>query len=132
MKTATHLLKVKPIITLDIDGLGPPFSGPLLDLKQGCNLSPLLANIYLSDLHEHLEKDHKYASTSHEKPITSITWADDLLITSLQHGGLQKCIHKPNTYTQKQGLEVSLKKTRCVIFSKGHTKYDPQQHNYRK
>ena len=29
-------------------------------------------------------------------------------------------------YTQKWGLEISLKKTRCVIFSKGHTKYDLQ------
>ena len=59
--------------------------------------------------------------------MTSITRADDLLITSLQHDGLQKCIHKLNTYTQKSGLEVSLKKTRCVIFSKGHTKYDLQK-----
>ena len=48
-------------------------------------------------------------------------------MTSQKHDGLQNCIHKLNTtYTQKWGLEVSLKKTRCVIFSKGHTKYDLQ------
>ena len=83
-----------------------------------------MANIYLSELQEN---NHKYAPTLHEKSMTSITWADDLLITSLQHDGLQKCIYKLNTHTQKWGLEVSLKKTRCVIFSKGHTKYDLQK-----
>ena len=65
--------------------------------RQGCNRSPLLVDIYLSDLHEHLEKEHKYAPILHEKSITSIAWADDLLITPLQHDGLQKCIHKLNT-----------------------------------
>ena len=95
------------------------FFRSIAGLKQGCNLSPLLANIYLPDLHEHLEKDHKNAPILHEKSITSITWADDLLITSPQHDGLQNCIHnKLNTYTQKWGLDVSLKKTRCVIFQK--------------
>ena len=59
--------------------------------------------------------------------MTSIIWANYLLNTSLQHDGLQKCIRKLNTYTQKWGLEVCLKQTRCLIFSKGHTKYDPQK-----
>ena len=98
------------------------FFRSIAGLKQGCNLSPRLANIHLSDLDEHLEKARKYAPTLHEKSITSITWADDLLIISLQHGS-----QNVSTCTQKWGLEVSLKKTRCVIFSKGQTKYDLQK-----
>ena len=92
-------------------------------LKQGCNLSPLLANIYLSDLHEHLEQNHNFVPILSEESVTSVTWADDLLILSLHRDGLQNCLGNLNSYTQKWGLEVSLKKTRCVIFSKGHTNY---------
>ena len=92
-------------------------------LKQECNLSPLLANIYLSDLHEHLELNHNFAPILSEESVTSVTWADDLLILSLHIDGLQNCLGNLNSYTQKWGLEVSLKKTRCVIFSKGHTNY---------
>ena len=90
-------------------------------LKQGCN--PLLANIYFSGLHKHLEQNHNFAPILSEGSVTSVTWADDLLILSLHRDGLQNCLGNLNSYTQKWGLEVSLKKTRCVIFSKGHTNY---------
>ena len=66
--------------------------GAITGLKQGCSLSPLIANIYLSDLHSHLELGHSKApvlSQGHSKaPVlsqssgTSVTWADDLLITT--------------------------------------------------
>ena len=43
--------------------------------------------------------------------------------------GLQNCIDNLNTYTEEWGLQVSLKKkTRCVIFSKGHTNLNLQKH----
>ena len=56
--------------------------------------------------------------------ISSIAWADDLLITSLSKEGLQKFLNSLSTYCEKWGLVVSMKKTRSVIFSKGHIKYD--------
>ena len=87
-------------------------------LKQGCSLSPLLANIYLSDLRDHIKQNHNSAFQLHEKYVTSITWADDLLILSMQREGLQNCFDNLNTYTEEWVLQVFLKKTRCVIFSK--------------
>ena len=97
-------------------------------LKQGCSLSPLLANIYFSDLHDHIKQNHNSPPQLHEKYVTCITGADDLLILSLQREGLQNCINNLNTYTEEWGLQVSLKKTRCVIFSKGHTNLNLQKH----
>ena len=93
-------------------------------LKQGCNLSPLLANIFLSDLHLVLENKHMDAPKLNRNEITSITWADDLLILSQSHLGLQNCILALEEYARSWGLVVSMKKTRCVIFSKGKTKYE--------
>ena len=95
-----------------------------MGLKQGCSLSPLLANIFLSDLDEAIEENHTEAPKLKNIMISSIAWADDLLITSRSKEGLQKCLDSLSTYCEKWGLVVSMKKTRCVIFSKGHIKYD--------
>ena len=80
----------------------------------GCSLSPLLANIYLSDLHDHIKQSHNSPPQLHEKYVTSITWAGDLLILSLQRKGLQNCIDNLNTYTEEWGLQVSLQKKQDV------------------
>ena len=53
-------------------------------LKQGHNLSPLLANIFLSYLHKNLEQDHIHAPKLNKFEDTSISWADDLLIMSMK------------------------------------------------
>ena len=69
-------------------------------LRQGCNLSPLLANVFLSDLHESLDIGHYYAPQLLQESITSISWADDLLILSINSAGLQKGIENLEEYTQ--------------------------------
>ena len=121
MRAATHLLKAKLIITPDINGLGPLFYRSIAGLKQGCNLNPLLANKYFSDLHEHLEKDFKYAPTLHEKSMTSITCVEGLLISFPNMMAYKNVSIRQTLDTQKWGLEVFLKEARCVIFSKGYT-----------
>ena len=65
--------------------------GAIAGLKQGCSLSPLLANIYLSDLHSHLELGHSKAPVLSQISVTSVNWADDLLVMSLGEEGLQHC-----------------------------------------
>ena len=53
-----------------------------------------------------------------------VTGADDLLVMSLEEEGLQHCINNLHSYTKQWVLELSFKKTKCVIFSKRHTNYD--------
>ena len=72
-------------------------------------LSPLLANVYLSDLHSHLELGHSKAPVFSQSSVTSVTWADDLLVMSLREEGLQHCIDNLHSYTKQWGLELSLK-----------------------
>ena len=98
----------------------------LSGLKQGCNLSPLLANIFLSYLHDIIELSHLDAPKLNKFQITSISWAADLLILSLDKSGLQQCINNLESYAKEWGFVVSMKKTRCVIFSKNSTNYTNQ------
>ena len=83
-------------------------------------------NIFLSDLHNIIELGHMHARKLKNFQITSISWADDLLIMSLDRSDLQKCINNVELYAKECGLVVSMKKTRCVIFSKGSTNYTNQ------
>ena len=92
-------------------------------LKKGCNPSLLLANIFLSDLHQALEKEHVCAPQLNKHRVTSVSWSDDFLIMSLSASGLQKCIENLEQFAKQLVPVVSMKKTGCVIFSKTSCKY---------
>ena len=92
-------------------------------LEQGNILSLLLTNIFLSDLHQALEKEHVCASQLIKHRVTSISWVDDFLIMSPSASGLQKCKENLEQFAKQWGLVVSMEKTRCVIFSKTSCKY---------
>ena len=69
-----------------------------MGLKQGCNLSALLANIYLADLHNILDENNQHGPILVDSSVTSISWADDLMIFSLDKKSLQNCIHSLQAY----------------------------------
>ena len=43
-------------------------------------------------------------------------YADDLIILSLSHEGLQKCLDELNRYCKEWGLKVNNEKTKCIKF----------------
>ena len=98
-----------------------------MHLRQACNLSPLLANIYLADLHDLLSKNNYNPPILTNNSITSISWADGFMLLSLEKESLQQCIYSLQAYSETWNLEVSLTKTKCVIFSKGSLKYEEQE-----
>ena len=88
-------------------------------VKQGCILSPLLFNIFLSDLPDTLgigESNPVFIDQS--KTLNSLIWADDLLLLSETEIGLNTLLKNLEKYTKANLIQVNLKKTNCMIFNK--------------
>ena len=93
-----------------------------LGLKQGCPLSPLLFNIYISDL-------GSYLSTSDSDPklhgtyISHFLYADDLVLVATSKEGLQKKLDGLSKFANDKDLTVNQKKSQIIIFNKSGRKY---------
>ena len=61
-------------------------------LRQGCPLTPNLFNIYVNDLFSRLNDVNTDPPCLNNEQITALMYADDLIILSLSHEGLQKCL----------------------------------------
>ena len=70
-----------------------------MGLRQGCNLSPLLGNIYLPDLYNILGENNQHGPILVDSSVTSISWADD-------KKSLQNCIHSLQAYSDIWKLEL--------------------------
>ena len=88
-------------------------------VKQGCILSPLLFNIFLSDLTSALEKgESKPVKINETTTLNSLIWADDLLLLSESEQGLNNMLNNLDEYTKCNLIRVNLEKTNCMIFNK--------------
>ena len=86
-------------------------------VKQGCILSPLLFNIYMSDLPEILDADLTLTSPKSEHP-SCLIWADDIVLLSDNEEGLKKMLKSMEKYCKDNELIVNIEKTKCMIFNK--------------
>ena len=90
-------------------------------LRQGDPLSPLLFNIYINDIFEHIHKSNPNPVTLDQKYFFSaLGYADDLVIFSTTPEGLQKSIDSLETFCEKRKIEINLRKTKCMTFTKGN------------
>ena len=88
-------------------------------VRQGCILSPLLFNIFLSDLPHCLnDGDTRPVSINVSNKLNSLIWADDLLILSETETGLQNMLKNLKDYSDTNMMQVNLDKTKCMIFNK--------------
>lgn len=86
-----------------------------IGVKQGCNLSPMLFNIFINDIPDLFSTICDPVKLGDTK-LNCLLYADDLVLLSESESGLQCCLRKLEQYTQKWRLKVNLKKSKILIF----------------
>ena len=94
---------------------------PKIGVRQGDNLSPNLFKIFINDLPDIFDKDDDQVQLD-STFISSLLYADDVMLLSTTKDGLQKCIDKLSSYCENNCLTVNLKKTKVVVFCKNGQK----------
>ena len=88
-------------------------------VKQGCILSPILFNIFLSDLQDIMEKTKcEPVQIAQNSPLGCLIWADDLILLSKSKSGLENMFSELKSYTEENGMKINVKKTKIMIFNK--------------
>lgn len=104
---------VKSAVKLD-QGVTPFFQSDV-GVKQGCNLSPTLFNIFINDIPKLFTSSCDPVKLG-ETDLSCLLYADDLVILSESESGLKCCLRKLESYTRKWKLQVNLKKSKILIF----------------
>ena len=89
-----------------------------LGLKQGCPLSPLLFNLYINNITQHLQPTDEDDIKLQQEKITHFMYADDLVIVSSTSNGLQDKLDKLSKFADTKDLSVNAKKSQVMIFNK--------------
>ena len=87
-------------------------------VRQGDILSPLLFNIFMSDLNDYIEKVEGKLQINDSRDINSIIWADDILLLSQSKEGLNQILDLLASYCQQNKLTLYKEKTKCMVFNK--------------
>ena len=102
-------------------------SQPILNdkgVKQGDSLSPTLFNIFLNDIGKCFNDQNLSKPLNlNGHNINHLLFADDLLIFSESKEGLQHCLNETGTYCNTWRLNINVKKTKVMLFSKGKRDY---------
>ena len=100
-----------------------PFFSYQKGVRQGCNLSPILFNIYINELPYLFEKTISDPFVlPNGMTISSLLYADDLVILSRSKSGLQNCLNQLHHWSKKWLMEINMKKTKVMIFQKHNSK----------
>ena len=94
-------------------------------VRQGCILSPLLFNLYINDLPYSFENilSDPFVLPNGTK-LSSLLYADDLIILSRSKAGLQNCLNTLAQYCRSWMLNINPKKTKIMIFQRRAKKID--------
>ena len=88
-------------------------------VKQGDSLSPTLFNCFINDLHDTFDQSCDPLILKHTH-VSSLSFADDLVLLSETHSGLQNTLNKLHNYCLNWQLSVNTTKTKVLTFQKVH------------
>ena len=91
-----------------------------IGVKQGCSLSPLLFNIFINDIHNIFGNCNPLNINNWK--VSSLSFADDLVLLSESETGLRLCLSQLEAYCSEWGLKVNPSKTKVLVFNKPFTK----------
>ena len=87
-------------------------------VRQGCILSPLLFNIFLSQLARELNDLGDNNLSVGDIGLNSIFWADDIILLAESEKNLEELINITASFSNQNKLSINIKKTKCLIFNK--------------
>ena len=87
-------------------------------MRQGCNLSPTLFNIYINKLATLLEQSPSPGLDLQGKEIKFLMYADDLVLLSPTEHNLQQNLSLLETFCQNLVVDINLDKTKVMVLQK--------------
>ena len=91
-----------------------PFFNSFIGVKQSCNLSPTLFNIFINDV-PNLFDDSCDPVRLGNTNLNCLLYADDLVLLSESQKGLQSCLTKLERYTNRWKLNINKKKSKILL-----------------
>uniref|UniRef100_A0A671UAW8 ribonuclease H n=1 Tax=Sparus aurata TaxID=8175 RepID=A0A671UAW8_SPAAU len=98
-------------------------------VRQGCNLSPILFNLYINEFACQLDQSTSPGLNLNGTEVKGLLYADDLVLLSPTKEGLQQHLNLLHTFCQSWALTVNPKKTKIMIFQKQSRSQD-NTHNF--
>ena len=99
------------------NGITRSFSSNIT-LKQGCNLGPILINIFINDLNEIFAKTFFQSANIKNLTLNNLLYTDDLVLVAETSSGFQNCLDRLQEYCYKWRLTVDIKKTKTMVVEK--------------
>ena len=88
-----------------------------IGVRQGDVLSPNLFKIFINDLPNYFSNSPDPVVINN-KNVECLLYADDVVIMSSSHIGLQYKLNKLQAFCNDWGIDVNLSKTKAMIFNK--------------
>ncbi|XP_061469509.1 zinc finger protein with KRAB and SCAN domains 7-like [Rhineura floridana] len=92
-------------------------------VRQGCLLAPILFNIYLNDIVRELEGLKIFPPSAGSRKISTLLYADDMILLSLTPIGLRRLLTKLDSYCKNEGLQINYRKTKIMVFGNRYQKH---------
>ena len=94
-----------------------------IGLKQDCNLSPILFDIFINVLNEMFDKTFCQTEKIKNLTLNNLRYVDDLVLVSETSSGLKNCLDRLQEYCNKSRLTVNInKKKKKTNYGSGKVK----------